>query len=403
MNSARKQETSPIAAAAAVDAASFVEEGEAFRALVGGPRPAPRERLDVVVIGGGQAGLATGYYLARRNLRFVVLDASPRVGDAWRRRWDSLRLFSPARFDGLPGMAFPAPGDSFPTKDEMADYLEAYAARFELPVRTGVAVERVSRRGTSYVVTAGDVEFEADHVIVAMASYQRPRVPGFAKDLRPDIVQLHSFDYRSPSQLREGGALVVGAGNSGAEIAVELVKRGHATRLSGKDVGHVPFRSGGLIARLLLRFVFRVVFHRLLSVRTPVGRRAQAKRHEKAAPLVRTRPVDLRRAGVERLPRVVGVRDGLPLLEDGRVLDVTNVVWCTGFDPGLSWIDCPIFDAHGEPRHDCGVVPDEPGLYFVGQHFLYSLSSSMVHGVGRDAARIVETLASRILTTRRTT
>ncbi len=387
-----------IASTAAARAASFVEEGEAFRALVGGPRPAAGERLDVVVLGGGQAGLATGYYLARRNLRFVILDASPRIGDVWRRRWDSLRLFSPARFDGLPGMAFPAPADSFPTKDEMADYLEAYAARFELPVRTGVAVDRVARRGAGYVVTAGDVEFEADHVVVAMASYQRPRVPAFAKDLRPDIAQLHSLDYRSPSQLREGSVLVVGAGNSGAEIAVEVVKRGHATWLSGRDVGHVPFKSEGLIARLfLLRFVFRVIFHRLLSVKTPIGRRAHAKRHEQRPPLIRTRPADLQRAGVQRGPRVVGVREGLPLLQDGRVLDVNSVVWCTGFDPGLSWIDCPIFDAHGDPRHDSGVVTDEPGLYFVGQHFLYALSSSMVHGVGRDAARIVETVASRVV------
>ena len=395
MNNARKQVSGPIASAAS-DAPSLVEEGEAMRSLLVGPRPSKKERLDVVVIGGGQAGLATGHYLAQRNLRFVILDASARVGDAWRQRWDSLRLFSPARFDGLPGMAFPAPGDSFPTKNEMADYLEAYAARFSLPVRTGVTVDRVARRGTGYVVTAGSLEIEADHVVVAMASYQRARVPGFAKDLRSDIVQLHSLDYRSPSQLREGAVLVAGAGNSGAEVAIELVKRGAATWLSGRDVGQVPFRPDGLLARLfLLRFVFRFVFHRLLTIKTPIGRRVHAKGHG-ATPLIRTKAVDLQRAGVQRVARVVGVRDGLPVLEDGRVLDVANVVWCTGFDAGLSWIDCPIFDAQGAPRHDAGVVPDEPGLYFVGQHFLYAMSSAMIHGVGRDAARIVATLASRV-------
>ncbi len=398
MNSAHGKDSLRIASTASADVAGMVEEGEALRALLGGHRPSKRERLDVVVIGAGQAGLATGYYLARRDLRFVILDASARVGDAWRRRWDSLRLFSPARFDALPGMAFPAPGDSFPTKDEMADYLEAYATRFALPVRSGVTVDRVARRGTGYVVTAGSLEIEADHVIVAMASYQRARVPAFAKDLRADIVQVHSLDYRSASQLRDGGVLVAGAGNSGAEIAIELVKRGTPTWLAGRDVGHVPFRPEGLLARLfLLRFVFRVVFHRLLTIKTPIGRRAHAKRHEKATPLIRTKPVDLQRAGVQRVSRVAGVQGGLPVLEDGRVLDVANVVWCTGFDPGLSWIDRPIFDAHGEPRHDGGVVADEPGLYVVGPHFLYAMSSSLIPGVGRDAARIVETLASRAL------
>ena len=381
-----------------IGATGYVEEGEAFRGLVGAA-PAIRERFDVVVIGGGQAGLATGYYLGRQGLTYVILDGADRIGDTWRQRWDSLRLFSPARFDGLPGMSFPAPGDSFPTKDQMADYLEAYAARFALPVRTGARVDRVSRRGNKYVVSAGVFEIEADHVVVAMASYQRPRVPAFAKDLRSDITQVHSSEYRNPSQMRDGPRLVAGAGNSGAEIAIELVKHGHVTWLAGRDVGHTPFRPEGFLARLgLLRFIFRVVFHRLLTIRTPIGRKARAA--GSTTPLIRVKPVDLRGAGVQRAPRVVGVRDGLPLLDDGRVLDVKNVVWCTGFDHGLAWIDCPIFDSRGEPRHDAGVVPEEPGLYFVGQHFLFALSSSMVHGVGRDAERIARTVASRVATAR---
>src|SRR5262245_35881833 len=174
-----------------------------------------------VVIGGGQAGLSVGYYLARQGRPFVILDANKRVGDAWRQRWDSLHLFTPAVFDSLVGMKFPAPPFSFPTKDEMADYLEAYARRFQLPVRTGIRVDRLSRVGTRYLVEAGPHRFEADHVVVAMSSYQIPRTPAFGKDLRPDILQMHSSAYRNPAQLKPGGVLLVGAGNSGAEIAIE--------------------------------------------------------------------------------------------------------------------------------------------------------------------------------------
>ncbi len=195
----------------------------------------------------------------------------------WRRRWDSLRLFTPARFDGLPGMPFPAPADSFPTKDEMADYLEAYAARFELPVRSGTSVSRVARRGDGYVVCAGNDEIEAGHVVVAMASYQRGRPPAFAGELRPDIVQLHSSEYRNPSQLRPGGVLIAGAGNSGAEIGLELAKRGHTTWMAGRDTGHIPFRMEGLAARLFLaRLVLRFVFHYVLTVKTPLGRKVHS-------------------------------------------------------------------------------------------------------------------------------
>jgi putative flavoprotein involved in K+ transport len=146
------------------------------------------ERVDTLVIGGGQAGLSVGYHLARRGLPFVILDASARIGDAWRHRWDSLRLFTPARFAGLDGLPFPAPRHSFPTKDQMADYLESYARTFNLPVRTGVRVERLSRQGPRFVAVAGDRRYEADHVVIAMANYQRPRLPSYAHELARHIV-----------------------------------------------------------------------------------------------------------------------------------------------------------------------------------------------------------------------
>jgi putative flavoprotein involved in K+ transport len=351
--------------------------------------------VNTVVVGGGQAGLSVGHHLARHGVDFVILDAGARVGDSWRHRWDSLRLFTPARHCGLDGMPFPAPPFSFPTKDEMADYLEAYARRFALPMRSGTRVERLSRLGNGFVLVAGARRFEAQNVVVAMGTYQRPRVPTFARDLDPAIVQLHSFAYRGPAQLGEGGGLVVGVGNSGAEIARELA-RGRRTWLAGRPTGEVPFRVDGLAARLgLSRLVLRVLFHRVLSVDTPIGRRARPRMLHRAAPLIRTRARDLAAAGVVRVPRVVGARDGLPLLEDGRTLDAANVVWCTGFDPGFSWIDVPVFDADGEPRHRSGLVPSEPGLYFVGLHFLHAFSSEMIHGVARDAARVAAAIAAR--------
>jgi putative flavoprotein involved in K+ transport len=332
---------------------------------------------------------------------FVILDAHRRIGDQWRQRWDSLRLFTPARFAGLDGMPFPAPPHSFPTKDDFGDYLEAYARRFALPVRSGTRVERVSRQGDRLLVVAGGSRFDADNVIVAMANYQRPRTPAFAGELDPRIVQFHSKDYRNPSQFQAGAVLIAGAGNSGSEIALEAV-RGHQTWMAGRDTGHIPFRIEGFAGRaLLVRLVLRVLFHRILSVATPIGRQVRPRLLHGGGPLIRVKPRDLSAAGVERVPRVVGVRNGLPLLEDGRVLDVANVVWCTGFHPGFSWIDLPVFGTDGEPQHDGGIVRSEPGLYFVGLHFLYSLSSEMIHGVGRDAARIAATVARRTATSAR--
>jgi putative flavoprotein involved in K+ transport len=367
----------------------LIEEGTAAIEL------GRRAHYDVVVIGAGQAGLSVGYYLARAGRRFVILDAHERVGDSWRKRWDSLRLFTPAKFDGLVGMRFPAPPNHFPTKEEMADYLEAYAARFRLPVRTGARVERLSRRGDRFVIRAGGRELEADQVVVAMANYQRPKRPAFAAQLSPDIVQVHSADYRNLAQLRPGPVLIVGGGNSGAELALEMARGGHPTLMAGRDTGEAPIRLDGFLARTLLaRLLFRVVFHRVLTVRTPMGRRARPHILRKGHPLIRVKNRQLAAVGVKRVPRVAGVREGRPQLEDGQGLDVANVIWCTGFDPGFSWIDLPIHGDDGELLHDAGVAP-VPGLYFVGLGFLYAMSSAMIHGVGRDAARIVEAIEAR--------
>jgi putative flavoprotein involved in K+ transport len=353
------------------------------------------ERFDTIVVGGGQSGLVVGYHLAQRGIPFVILDASKRIGDAWRNRWDSLRLFSPNFWNHLPGMPFPGPKYEFATKDQTADYLEAYAAKFELPVRSGVRVDKLSKVGDRFVLRSGDRVFEANNVVVAMGSYQVPRVPPFASELDPGIVQMHSFQYRNPSQLKDGDVLVVGAANSGAEISLDTSKGGHRTWLSGRHPGHVPINIHGLVARLFFLRLVRFVGHHVLTVTKAPGRKMRNKLLSQGAPLVGTKPKDIDAAGVKRVPRVVGVRDGLPLLEDQQVLEVANVIWATGFGPGFSWIDLPVFGENEQPMHDRGIVAKVPGLYFVGLLYIYAMSSAFLLGVGRDSAYVVEHLASR--------
>ena len=370
----------------------LIEEGEAFSRLRETSR---RERVPVVVIGAGQSGLSVGYHLKKLGIEFVILDANARVGDSWRQRWDSLRLFTPARFNGLDGMPFPGPRYAFPTKDEMADYLESYAAHFQLPVLNATRVQRLSQDGSRYLVDAGSRQFEANHVVVAMASYQGPKIPAFAKELSPEIVQLHSCEYKSPSQLQPGGVLIVGTANSGAEIAMETAT-GHPTWMAGRDVGQMPFNIKNFwVQRVVLPILFRIVFHRILTVGTPMGRKVRGKMISAGLPRIRQRRTELDRVGVQWVDKVVGVTNGRPRLADGSTLDVPNVIWCTGYDLGLSWIDLPIFEPNGEPRQVSGLVEGEPGLYFVGQHFQHSVSSTMIHGAGRDAAFIVRTIRKR--------
>jgi putative flavoprotein involved in K+ transport len=275
----------------------------------------------------------------------------------------------------------------------MADYLEAYAERFDLPVELGVWIESLTREGERFVLRAGDRRYEADNVVVATGGYHSPRVPAFAADLSADILQMHSSQYRRPSQLREGRVLVVGAANSGAEIALEL-SRTHQTCLSGRHPGTEPTRPGSKVDRLALPLIW-FVFSHVLSVKTPIGRKLRPKILNMGVQLGRTRPADLLDAGVERVhERTVGVKDGLPVLANGRVLDVGNVIWCTGFRPDFRWIDLPIFADDGYPLHERGVVASAPGLYFVGLLFQTAVTSVLVGGVGRDAAYIADKIAA---------
>ncbi len=352
------------------------------------------KRHDVVVIGAGQAGLSAGFHLKRKRIDYVILEGAPRVGDVWRNRWDSLRLFTPAKFDSLDGYRFPAHKDSFPTKDEMADYLEAYAAKFDLPVRVNEPVERLYRANGRFRIETTDRIYEADHVVVAAASYQKPRLPAFANDMDKQVFQMHSHEYRNPAQLPYGPVLLVGAGNSGAEIAMDLA-RTHQVYLAGRNVGHIPFDITGFMGRkLLVRLVVRGLFHRVLTMRTPLGRKFRSKMHGHGMPLIRTRPGQIERAGVRRIGKITAIRDGKAVSDDGKTVPFECVIWCTGFHSGFDWIDLPVLDDHGEPRQRFGKATDMGGLYFVGLHFQYAVSSTMVAGVGRDAERVAGWIAA---------
>lgn len=356
------------------------------------------EQHEVVVIGAGQSGLAASYHLARRGIDHVVLDANERIGDNWRTRYDSLLLYSPAKYDALPGMALPLPSHAFPTGNQMADYLESYAERFDLPIRRGVEVDGLAAAAqgrSGYIVSAGDRRFDASQVVVATGPFRHPYVPDFATELDPGIRQLHSADYRQPSQLRDGPVLVVGVSHSGADLAFEAAAHGHRTLLSGRSHGQLPFSVDSRRARLAWP-VMKFVASNLLTLRTPIGRKMAPEVRKGGGPLLRIRRGDLLDAGVEWFEaRTVGVQNGKPVLADGRVLDVANVIWCTGFRPDYRWIQMPITGEDGWPMQDRGVAISAAGLYFLGTPFLSGFTSMLVLGAGRDAAYVVARIAER--------
>ncbi|MFG1996317.1 flavin-containing monooxygenase [Actinoplanes sp. NPDC048988] len=341
--------------------------------------------VDTVVVGGGTAGLAAAWHLRAAGKRFVVLERDDRPGDVWRRRYDSLRLFTPARFCRLPGLPFPLDPRAHPSGTEMADYLSEYAEHFAMPLHTGVRVRSHTVAGGQHRITADNgTVFEADSVIAATGAFGVPMIPAFAGDLSPGPPQMHSADYRNPANVPPGPVLIVGAGTSAGDIAVELARE-HEVWMAGPSTGSVPVALSR--SRVLQRLVF--------SRRVPSGAlgglvRAKVRR---AAPLVWQSPASLRAAGVHRVPRVAGTRDGRPRLADGRVLDVASVVWCTGYRPGFGWLTPRAFGPDGWPAHRRGISATVPGLGFVGLPFQNTFSSGLVSGIPTDAAVVVNRLA----------
>ena len=355
------------------------------------------ERLGTVIVGAGQTGLATAYFLGKAGVPCVVLDQHRRVGDQWRQRYDSLLLNSPAQYDGLPGLAFPAPRGSYPTAAEMADHLERYVEQTGITVRCGVAVHAVEQQpGGEWRIGTSDGDLLAANVVVACGAERIPRVPDSAGELDPGIRQLHSSGYRNPGQLLPGPVLVVGGGQSGADVALETVRAGHETWLSGRAMREVPVPFGSRRMRLGLPVLWFLANH-VFTVRTPIGRRMQPAVRRGGAPLVRVRRADLVAAGVHVTEaRTVGAEDGRPLLADGTVLDVANVVWCTGFRQEFGLVHPDVTGDDGYPRGDGGIVGDLPGLYYVGLLFQTAFASMLIGGAGRDAKRIAAHIAARV-------
>jgi putative flavoprotein involved in K+ transport len=350
---------------------------------------------ETVVIGGGQSGLAAGHHLARRGIDFVVLEGADRIGDVWRSRWDSLRLYSPAKYDTLPGMPFPGPGHAFPTARQMGDYLESYAAQAKLPIRTCVTATQVRADGDGYVVETSDGPIAARQVIVATGPFQHPHVPEVARELDPAIRQIHSADYHRPEQLADGPVLVVGLGHSGADLAHEAAVAGHRTIVAGTARGQLPFSVDSRRARLTWP-VMRLLATNLLTLRTPIGRKMASIIRMGGGPLLRYRRQELLAAGVE-LPsaRLVGVKDGQPQLADGSIHDVATVVWCTGFRPDFAWVEAAALDDHGWPIQERGLATGAPALYFLGMPFLFGFTSMLVLGADRDAGFVADAVARR--------
>ena len=348
--------------------------------------PAGEQRLDAVVIGGSQAGLAMAWHLAQQGLRFVVLEAGPEVGHVWRSRWDSLKLFTPAQYDALPGMAFPAPADTYPTKDPVADYLQAYAAAFDLPVRLNARATSLTRTDEGFEVQAGDQAYRARQVVVATGPFQVPFVPPMAAKLDPSVIQVHSADYRNPQALPDGPVLVVGGGNSGFQIAEELA----ATRTVDLSIATkypmLPQRRAG---RDLFWWLTRLGLLRV-TVDSRPGRRMSRRDF-----VIGTNRRRLERAGVRFRPRLVDAEGRTVRFADhGLLEDVGVVVWATGYRPDYAWIQVPGVVREGHVVHRRGVT-QVPGLYFLGLSWQHTRGSALLGFVNDDAAYLAERIASR--------
>lgn len=352
-----------------------------------------KKEWGTIVIGAGQAGLATGYYLSKFTDDFMIAEAGDSVGSSWRNRWNSLRLFTPAQYDSLPGLTYPAPRNSFPTKDEVADYLETYAQKFKLPVQLNLKVNKLSRNHDGFELETSSGILKSKRVVVATGTNPVPRIPDFAKSLDKSIYQIHSAQYVSPDSIPKGKVLVVGAGTSGVEIAIELAGF-RQTMISGNPTFHIPDAVFKYAGRLYWWFA-----NNILTVNTPIGRKAKSEIVKGGGPLINISVKDLDASGVERLPKVSGVESGNPKLEDGRVVSISSVVWCTGFRPDFTWIKPNVTGANGWPKSKKGVSSLVEGMYFVGMLFQSGLTSGLVGGVGRDAEFVAMQIRKKIKNT----
>jgi putative flavoprotein involved in K+ transport len=342
-------------------------------------------RRDVVVVGGGQAGLAIGYFLAQQGRDFTILEAAAELAWAWRERWDSLKLFTPARYDALPGLAFPGDPGRYPGRDEVADYLTGYARQFDLPVELDSPVRAIRKSGARYLVELDDRTYEADQVVVATGPFQVPFVPAIAKGLDPAVVQMHSTEYRSPDAIPAGRVLVVGGGNTGFQIAEELSVSREVHLSIGSRQTPLPQR---LLGRDLFWYLDATGLIRK-TVDSRIGRRMEGR-----DTLIGSTPRSIRhRHGVRVHGRAVDAAGSTVSFSDGTKLDVGAVIWATGFRVDHSWVDVPVFDDAGRLVHRRGVT-DSPGLYFLGLSWQHTRGSALLGWVGDDAEHIAQQINS---------
>ena len=341
--------------------------------------------LDVVVVGGSQAGLAMAWHLTRRGLRFVVLEAGPEIGHTWRSHWDSLTLFTPAQHDALPGMPFPGRPDTYPTKDPVADYLQDYAAAFNLPVRLNARVSHLSKTAEGFEIgTQADV-FRARQVVAAAGPFQTPFIPPAAQRLDGAVTQLHSAGYRNPQALPAGPVLVVGGGNSGFQIAEELAAAGRRVDLS------IATKQPVLPQRLAGKDLFWWLTHLGLmrvSTESRLGRRMSSRDF-----IIGSSRRRLQKKGVRFRPRLTGAGGRTAQFADGGTLDAGVVIWATGYRPDYSWIDIPGVVQDGQVTHRRGVT-EVPGLYFLGLTWQHTRGSALLGFVNDDAAYLAGRIAA---------
>ncbi|NTU19629.1 NAD(P)-binding domain-containing protein [Brevibacillus sp. HB1.2] len=342
---------------------------------------------DVIVIGGGQAGLALGYALKRKNRRFVILEQNKRIGDSWRQRYDSLVLFTPRKHNHLPGLAFPGKPHTLPNKDDAADYLEMYAKHFELPVILGTTVLELSHAGSRFQVRTRDSLLFANQVVIATGPFHTPYIPAIANSLDPSIRQWHTAQYKNESQLIDGPVLVVGSGNSGAQIAVELATHRPVVFSQGESRSYLPlFIFGKPIFDYMRAFG-------LLDV--PRSTWLGQKLSQSPDPIFgyKKQVQELSRLGALRLvSRAVQMNGNTATFADGTKATFNNILWATGFRPNYDWLNVPnVLDSDGRPIHQRGITK-VPGLSFLGLPWQHTRGSALMGGVGNDALYLAEHL-----------
>jgi putative flavoprotein involved in K+ transport len=340
---------------------------------------------EIVVVGGGQTGLAIGYFLKRQGRDFTILEADDESAAAWRQRWDSLRLFTPVRRNGLPGRPFPGDPGAYPGRDEVVAYLTDYAREMDLPVEFGSRVRAVRASDDGgYIVELDDRTMRARQVVIATGPFQVPAVPSIAERLDPAVVQMHSTEYRRPEQLPAGVVLVVGGGNTGYQIAEELADAGREVHLS------VGARQTPLPQRLFGRDLFDYLeASRLMrvAVTSRVGSRLQRRET-----LIGSSPRAARRRGIQLHGRAVEVAGREVSLADGGSVSPAAIIWATGFRLDHSFVQLPVFDGDRRVVHQRGVTA-AGGLYFLGLPWQHTRGSALLGWVKDDAEFIAERIA----------